>query len=424
MIPFKWILSSVMMLLYACAVMYLLLDVRFKTLSNKRKLGGILFLFLLLAVNISAQMLLGYGLYGKFYLLFAQIPVYLLFRILSSYRGIKLLFALLTTVFFSSPIMIAFFAVKKIFMPSFWLLPLCYLGFLALIYKFFKQPFNYMLQFAENKIVWLFTAIPLLYYIYNYALTQYQLADIVMNRAYLIRQLPQLIVLVAYLLLVMIFKVVSEKAELTNAQNLAFAQLGAATKQIEQLREAEKSFAIYRHDFRHHLNYINSCITEYKLEEASAYIQQTVEAMDHMKLMQYSQNEPLNLILSAYVSKAKEKEITIKVSVSVHDFERFQMTDLCSLLANALENAINACVLLETEAERYIKLRMYEKNNKLCIDVRNSYAIEPVFEDTLPISSCEGHGIGVKSIVHVIEKYEGVYRFFAKDGTFTLQVSM
>ena len=141
-----------------------------------------------------------------------------------------------------------------------------------------------MLRFGDQRIFILFTAIPLLFYIYNFSLTQYQFADVVINKQYFIFKIPLLIVLVAYLLLVQIFKIISDKAELTNAQNLASAQLDAATKQIEQLRIAEKNFAIYRHDIRHHLSYLNACITENKAKEAADYINQTFDAMDRMKL--------------------------------------------------------------------------------------------------------------------------------------------
>ncbi|MEG1994256.1 MAG: GHKL domain-containing protein, partial [Oscillospiraceae bacterium] len=246
----------------------------------------------------------------------------------------------------------------------------------------------------------------------------------VINKQYILMQLPLIIVLIAYLLLVQIFKMVSEKAELTNAQNLASAQLNAATKQIEQLRVSEKNFAIYRHDLRHHLGYLNACILENKFEEATAYIRQTCIDADNMTLKRYSDNEPLNLILSSYVSKAKEKNVAINVNVTAADFSRFCITDLCSLLANALENAIIASSQAEVDELRYVKLRLYERSNKLCLELRNGYDFEPIFENKIPLSQKDGHGIGVKSIIHVIDKYEGVYGFTAKNGEFCFQMSM
>ena len=420
----KWIISSITIIFYACAVMYLLLDVHFSKLSGKQQIGGILFFIFFLMLNILAQVVLGYQLYGKFYLLFTQLPVYVLFLFLSKYRGIKLFFVLLSAVFFTSPVMILSSIVRCFFVPSIWFYLLCYFILIVVINVFFKNSFHYMLTYAENSMFFLFTAVPLLYYIYTYALTQYQLADRVVNKQFFIQQIPVLIVLIAYMLLIQIFKIVSEKAEMKNAQNLAAAQLNAAKEQIEQLRTADKQTAIYRHDLRHHMNYLNACISENRLQEAAIYIRQTCENIDNTKVVQYLENESVNLILSSYAGKAKEQDVAISIHVTAVDFSRFQITDLCSLLANALENAIKAAAQSDDTTLRYVALRLYEKSNRLCLELRNGYSDEPVLENNIPVSQETGHGIGVKSIIQVIDKYNGVYGFSAKNGMFCFQMSM
>lgn len=197
-----------------------------------------------------------------------------------------------------------------------------------------------------------------------------------------------------------------------------------AGTEIEVLRKAERKSAIYRHDLRHHMNYLNSCIMENRLAEAVDYIKQTCSEIDNTMIIPYSDNEPVNLILASYAGKAKEKDIPITIEVTAADFSRFQITDLCSLLSNALENALHACEQAESSSGPFIHLRMFEKRNKLCLMLRNSYNKEPVFEQGIPVSHNEGHGIGVKSIAYVVEKYHGVYDFSAEDGIFTFQMTM
>lgn len=420
----KWVLSGIMIIFYACAVMYLLLDVKWTKLSQKRKLWSTVYFIVFIALNVSAQIYWGVALYGKYYLLFTQLPVFILFLIISKYKGIKLFFVLLTAVFFSAPVMMFTSILRSFMVPPLWVYLVGYLIMLLLIKRFFKDSFNYMLAFAENSVFLLFSAIPLLYYIYNYTLTHYQHSDRILNKQYFIEQIPLLIVLISYILLTQIFKMVSEKAEIKNAQNLSNAQLNAACAQIEQLRISEQQSAIYRHDLRHHMRYLNACITENRLEEAEEYIRQTCADVDTISLKRYSVNEPINLILSYYAGKAKEKEIDIALNVTATNFSRFHSTDLCSLLANALENAIKASSQVEDLSLRYVKLRLFEKSNRLCMELRNGYTTEPVFEYKIPVSQKDGHGIGVKSMIHVVEKYEGVYGFTAKDDEFRFQMSM
>lgn len=420
----KWILSSMLTIFYACTVMYLLLDVQWATLSKKRKLWSIVYFIAFCVMNATAQITLGYALYGKYYLLLTQLPVFFFFLVISNYKGIKLFFVLLTAVFFAAPVMFVTTIFRSFMIPPLWLYFASYLLMLLLIQRFFKDAFNYMLATAENSVFIVFTAVPLLYYIYSYSLTGYQLADIVISKRYFILNIPLLLVLLSYILLVRIFKMVSEKAELENAQNLANSQLNAAAEQLEQLRIAERQSAIYRHDLRHHMNYLNACIAENRLQEAVEYIKQTCNDVDNMMLERYSENEPVNLILSSYVGKAREQGIAIETTVTATNFSRFYITDLCSLFANALENAIKAAGQAQCANQRYVTVRLYERSNRLCMELCNGCTGRPVFKNGLPVSQKKGHGIGVKSIVQVVEKYKGVYLFTAKEDEFCFQMSM
>lgn len=420
----SWIVSSIMIILYACSVMYLLLDVKWERLSPKRQIVGASYFIIFIILNIGAQITLGHGLYGKFYLLLTQLPVFILFFIISEYKGIKLFFVLLTAVFFSAPVMTTVTIVKRFVGPQIWMFLICYIIMVFIIYKFFKEPFNYMLEFAENSVFLFFSTIPLVYYIYSYSLTHYQLANLVVDKQYVIYNLPMVIVLIAYLLLTKMFKMVSEKADIKNREVLAAAQLGAATKEIEQLKMADKQLAIYRHDLRHHMNYINACIAENKLEEAKTYIDQTCEGINQLTVKRYSENEHVNLILASYADKARRQGINVKINVTATDFSRFNITDICSLFANCLENAIRAAVVPEDDSLRYVKLRIYEKNNHLCLSLSNGYSEEPVFKNGAPISKKKGHGIGIRSIIYVVKKYGGIYDFSANEGEFSFKMTM
>jgi hypothetical protein len=133
---------------------------------------------------------------------------------------------------------------------------------------------------------------------------------------------------------------------------------------------------------------------------------------------------PLNLIISAYIAKAKDKNIRIEPSISATDFKKYSVPDICSLLFNALENAIYAVDKIDDVKERYIKMKIYSKNNKLCIDLRNKYKIKPVFERGLPVTKEKEHGVGIKSMVRIVEKYNGVYQFIVKEGVFIFQATL
>ena len=142
------------------------------------------------------------------------------------------------------------------------------------------------------------------------------------------------------------------------------------------------------------MNYLHGCIVENNLKGALAYITEVSKEIDNARITRYSENEPVNLILSSYAAKAAEKKIHTEIHVSAGDFSRFTIPDLCILLSNGLENAIQASEQIADSNKRYIKLRLYSKNTKLCIDIRNSYQTEPVFHQ-FGIEE-QGHGFGQK----------------------------
>ena len=94
-------------------------------------------------------------------------------------------------------------------------------------------------------------------------------------------------------------------------------------------------------------------------------------------------------------------------------------SELATALANAIENAVNACEKLPKE-ERHIEIKVLSKP-KFIIMVRNSFDGQVEFDrDGIPINRNEEHGIGTQSIAAFCEKLGGYYQFTAKDKVFTL----
>jgi len=162
------------------------------------------------------------------------------------------------------------------------------------------------------------------------------------------------------------------------------------------------------------------------MQQALEYINEINNNLDNTRITRYCSNEAINLILSSYINKAHDADISTQISVTATDFSSYRITDLCSLLANALENAINSCIkqcdnAVSKDNKRLITIKLFEKNNKICINIANTYFKEPRFHNQIPVTDEPDHGIGVRSIISVIEKYNGIYAFFTKDGTFYFQ---
>ncbi len=293
---------------------------------------------------------------------------------------------------------------------------------LFLIIKYIS-PYVVRLKYESSSILWMFLLLPLVYYILEYSFTVY--TDLLYTGGPVIIDFFDSFIVLLYIVLSCLILELSNQRNRAEGENLLLSVTASqAQKEISQLYRAQQQTAVYRHDLRHHMNFLQSCINEKRFDEALAYMDSICEDLESHRIIRYCSDETLNLILSSYVEKAKAEHITTVISISTSDFSRFQSADLCSLFANAIENAIKACARVPEPADRCIDLRVYEKSSRLCINMSNSCAGEPTFENGVPVSHEKGHGIGVKSMISIVDKYGGVYGFFYDDGEFRFQASM
>ena len=284
-------------------------------------------------------------------------------------------------------------------------------------------PYILRLKYENKKTLLLFFLLPLSYYILEYAFTVY--TDLLYTGGPVIIDFMDSFIVLFFFILSMVSLDFADKKSTAERENLLLTTAAAqAQKEIAQLSASQKQAAIYRHDLRHHMTFLQNCIMENKSDQALEYIHQICTDIDNSCVIRYCANDALNLILSSYAHQAKDAGINLQFLVTATDFTRFQITDLCSLFANALENAIHACEKIPSSQKRYIILKVYEKNNRICIHIANNYAQNPVFENEIPVSHEPNHGIGVRSMISVVEKYHGVYGFFAENGEFRFQTSL
>lgn len=231
---------------------------------------------------------------------------------------------------------------------------------------------------------------------------------------------------VAYLAFVLRSSAENEtRLRLEQTQENLHLQVTQATREIASLRESERRASTYRHDLRHHMQYLAGCIENGRTEQAQAYIREVCAEIESQKVRVFCENETVNLILSAFAGRAEESGVPLRVRAEVPHFIPVAETNLCVLLSNALENALHACQRLRQTGEPCdIELVVYEKSGKFFLQVTNTCPPGVTFEKGLPVTREPGHGIGVRSICSIAERYNGMYSFSEKDGRFVLRVSL
>ena len=378
------------------------------------------------ALQLVFYLLLGETIVYKCYPLLIHLPLILLIRFVCHRDTYISIISVLAAYLFCTPrkwigTLIASFADNDPMLANIGAI-LITIPLLFLIIRY-VSPYIIRLKYESKTLVRLFMLLPAIYYILEYAFTVYTTL-LYTGGAVIVEFMDSAVVMLYFVFSMLSLEFSSQKHKAEQANVLLTTSATQAQKEIAQLSRFEQQAAIYRHDLRHHLSFLQSCIQEDRKETALNYINEIYDDLERSRFTRYSTNEPLNLILSSYADKASASSIHTDIRVTASDFTRFQIMDLCSLLGNAFENALHSCEQMEHPDKAYIKLKIYEKSNRLCINMVNTCSVEPVFENKIPVSHKSNHGIGVISMISIIEKYGGVYGFSASNGEFHFQVSM
>ena len=278
---------------------------------------------------------------------------------------------------------------------------------------------------AESVSVQLqFGLIPLLGYLFFYVTQVY--TDLFYSGGPVIAEFMSFVCSMAYLAFVL--RTSEEKrlrSELEHAQSMLNLQVEQSVREIELLRQSQQQASTYRHDLRHHLQFLSGCIENGKQEQAQKYIEEIYADIEAHKVVLFCENETVNLIFSAFAERAKKQKISMNIKASLSKELFVVESDLCVLLSNALENALHACQKLkDSNKAAVIEVTAYENNRRTFIQIVNSCEEHILFEHGLPTTKEPGHGLGVRSICTVVEKYQGICDFSVKNGKFILRVSL
>ena len=417
--------SPAMTLLYVCALLWMTMDVHFRDLPPRQRWVVPLLIALLAAVNQAIRMPGGSDAMSRLLPFTMHLPVFLLFLNLTKCGIIKMVFMILTALVFSAPVALVTSYFKQIIpLDSSLMLLINLVTFIVIflaVFLIFRHGFHYLLKYGDNKLLALFCLVPLLFYIYVFTVANVDFSGLTSVNWIIFRSLPFLNVYVFYFLLLYNYKELSRRHELEIVQAALNRKLEAAAEQLALLNETQSQSAIYRHDMRHHMAAINAFLTEDKPKQAEEYIKQVQADIEAITPKRFCQNELVNLLCASFANQAERRGIRLTVEAGLPENVSFSDTELCAMISNVLENALNAVSELEWP-QRWVSFSCGIQMKKLLIEIKNPYRGQVVFRDGLPVSGREGHGHGCRSIRTIASRSQGLCQFKAEDGIFFLRI--
>ncbi len=221
-------------------------------------------------------------------------------------------------------------------------------------------------------------------------------------------------------------KLIRQESERRTETRLLLQRGTLAQENYENLRNQNEEISALRHDLRHHITVLRSLCQKGDLERVSAYLD-TMGAWN-MAPGNYTVHPAVNGILTAMLARGERLGIQSSVQVKLSGQLSIPDSDLCALLMNLLENAIDANEKVPEGAERWIRITIHIRGDYLYIGVENARSRPVDFDPEAGEfrSTKEGgiHGYGLKSARVIARKYDSELRLEALDGCFSASTAL
>lgn len=176
------------------------------------------------------------------------------------------------------------------------------------------------------------------------------------------------------------------------------------------------------HDIKSYLLVILGYIENEEYQVAHDKIVEILERKLKLNMVNYESSGEINAVLNDKLASANEKNIQFELHASGKVNSENAM-DIAIMLANLLDNALEAA---ENSYGKKVLLDMYEQKGMYYIDVSNSIQ-ESVLHTNPNLKTTKEekkkHGIGMKSIKHIVKKLDGTLQITEQDGLFRVNIS-
>ncbi len=188
-------------------------------------------------------------------------------------------------------------------------------------------------------------------------------------------------------------------------------------KNIEDTRRAS-------HDLRQHFKALQGCVESGDMARVAEYVKAYGESLPPDTVRQFCKNYAVDAVLHYYGEQAVRQQTDLEVDLQMEEETIIPQPELCALLGNLLENAIDACA--GSKAPRIIRLHIRQQGKQaLYLTLDNTSDRPPKSYDGRFLSSRhDGFGIGTESVRVIAKRYNGDARFEWKDRMFYVSVML
>ena len=200
-------------------------------------------------------------------------------------------------------------------------------------------------------------------------------------------------------------------------------------KDYRNLQQKMQDGAALRHEFRHQLTALYTLHRQGEYEKLGELLEKMKSDSSQAAAVQYSENFVVNTILRDAAARAARSGVTFSAQAPLPEKLSVPEDDLCILLMNMLDNALEASAETKDPKKRWIRFRAEVRNGYLAVRCENAFSGEfPKTKNGRPVSTKEdpaSHGFGIPQMAAVAERYGSLLDIrYSSDHVFTVQTAL
>ncbi|MDE7247795.1 MAG: GHKL domain-containing protein [Lachnospiraceae bacterium] len=195
-------------------------------------------------------------------------------------------------------------------------------------------------------------------------------------------------------------------------------------KHYEEVENMYRQMRGWRHDYKHHIQTMKAHLLMEQYQELNEYLSELDTDLTEVDTVLRTGNVRIDAVLNSKLAVAKARGIRVNAKATVPEQLRMKEVDLCVIIGNLLDNAMEACDKLEKE-KQFIRVYIEILKEQLYIYVSNSMADNVRKSGGQYLSTKRGsHGFGLMRIDRVVKKYNGYLNRQHEEGVFATEIML
>ncbi|MBU5425872.1 GHKL domain-containing protein [Tissierella pigra] len=202
-------------------------------------------------------------------------------------------------------------------------------------------------------------------------------------------------------------------------------QIKDQKKHFEELTENQRRISIAIHDTKNQLlailGYIENNENKIAIKNLKLLCKDIVGGQGFIN----TGNVAVDSLINAKIKRINELGINLETSIFLEQNTQIEGIDLCIILGNLLDNAIEACEKIQLKDNKKIQIKIIQVEEYLSIKISNSiFNKVKIHKGKIPTTKKDKlfHGFGLESVKEMVEKYNGHINYEQKENNFIVNI--